>query len=68
MSLHEDSQRRHLHAVRNALNTIGMNAEVMKLSLTKADYGSARSAADIIIEQCSRSSDELEKLFEEVGL
>jgi len=59
---------RHVHALRNAINTIGMNAELVKLALNRADNELACSAADIILKSCRLSSDELENVCREVGL
>ena len=54
-----------IHDIRNPLNTISINAELGKLTLSRTgDIEKATQAYDVIISECRRCSEQLEKLRE----
>lgn len=54
--------RRRVHTIRNAINTIAMNAELARLAVRRADEQLVERSVDIVLEQCARCSTELEAL------
>ncbi len=52
-----------IHDIRNPLNTISVNAELGKLVLSRqGDLQQATSAFDMILSECRRCSEQLERL------